>query len=343
MGLTATTNPLGAGKWSDIYNPGFAGRDVVILPDNDEPGRKHSSEVSQSLFKTAKSIKILNLPDLPEKGDVSDWLIAEGKKEENLKEKLLHMVEATTPLTDIKTDNYNFGNVILTVEKYVQLDIPPRKTILHPWLKEKSTGMTTGWRGSGKTWFEIMKLDAITRNLTYGPWETTTPVPCLYVDGELNHDELQERFKFIRQVGDRKAPLYIYNDCLVKSLGHPKGSLTKPQWRNGMFDFIVKENIRYVVFDNLTALTSGATPYDENTKKDWAPIGGWLIDLKHAGCASDLVHHVGYANHQRGFSGRQDALDTSIVLKKPENYRQEMRCVLLSIWDSILRKNLPRG
>lgn len=98
LGLTATTNPLGAGKWKDIYNPSLAGRDVVILPDNDEPGKKHSDEVAQSLFKMAKSLKILNLPDLPEKGDVSDWLLTE---KEGQREKLLHLVEATIPLTSI--------------------------------------------------------------------------------------------------------------------------------------------------------------------------------------------------------------------------------------------------
>jgi len=91
--------------------------------------------------------------------------------------------------------------------------------------------------------------------------------------------------------------------------------------------FIIKEGIRYVVFDNLASLSSGASPFDENTKKDWAPIGSWLIDLKHAGCASDLVHHVGYSGHQRGFSGREDALDTSVLLKRPDNYTADKGCV----------------
>jgi hypothetical protein len=32
-------------------------------------------------------------------------------------------------------------------------------------------------------------------------------------------------------------------------------------------------------FDNLSALTGGANPYDENTKKDWAPINGFGVRL----------------------------------------------------------------
>jgi DNA primase len=46
---------------------------VVILPDNDEPGRLHAQQVATSVYNVAASVKVLHLPDLPEKGDVSDW------------------------------------------------------------------------------------------------------------------------------------------------------------------------------------------------------------------------------------------------------------------------------
>ena len=73
-GLLATTNPGGAGKWSNKYNNYLKCRDTVILPDNDNPGGKHAQEVATALYGVARSIKIVALPDLPEKGDVSDWL-----------------------------------------------------------------------------------------------------------------------------------------------------------------------------------------------------------------------------------------------------------------------------
>jgi 5S rRNA maturation endonuclease (ribonuclease M5) len=78
LGLVATTNAGGAGKWRDDYNEHLRGRNVVILPDNDEPGRKHAEEVSKSLGGVAASVKVVALPRLPEKGDVSDWLKAGG-------------------------------------------------------------------------------------------------------------------------------------------------------------------------------------------------------------------------------------------------------------------------
>ena len=76
--LFATTNACGAGKWKGDYNEALRGRPVVILPDNDEPGRKHARQVATALSGIAASVKILELPGLPEKGDVSDWFAAGG-------------------------------------------------------------------------------------------------------------------------------------------------------------------------------------------------------------------------------------------------------------------------
>ena len=90
LGLTATTNSGGAGKWRDEYNQYFAGRKVAILPDNDEPGRRHAQQVAESLQTVGASVKIVELPGIPEKGDVSDWLDAGGTIDE-----LRNIVNAT--------------------------------------------------------------------------------------------------------------------------------------------------------------------------------------------------------------------------------------------------------
>lgn len=78
VGLIATTNAGGAGKWGDEYAAELAGRHVVILPDNDEAGRRHAHKVAASLHAKAASVRIVELPNLPAKGDVSDWLAAGG-------------------------------------------------------------------------------------------------------------------------------------------------------------------------------------------------------------------------------------------------------------------------
>lgn len=78
LGLLATTNSGGAKKWRPSYSDDLAGRDVVILPDNDEPGLRHAEMVAKSVVGKARSVRVVVLPGLGPKQDVSDWLDAGG-------------------------------------------------------------------------------------------------------------------------------------------------------------------------------------------------------------------------------------------------------------------------
>jgi len=89
LGLTATTNPGGAGKWRSEYNRHFQGKQIIVLPDHDPPGKAHALDVARNLRSVAASVKVIELPGIPEKGDVSDWLAAGGTVEQ-----LLGLVEA---------------------------------------------------------------------------------------------------------------------------------------------------------------------------------------------------------------------------------------------------------
>ncbi|MFC1782299.1 phage/plasmid primase, P4 family [Planctomycetota bacterium] len=102
LGLTATTCPMGAGKWRSDYNQYFANRHVCILPDNDKPGREHAVKVANDLHGKAAMIKILALPGLAKGQDVSDWLSNGGDKT-----KLIELVESAPifePTKEIKSE-----------------------------------------------------------------------------------------------------------------------------------------------------------------------------------------------------------------------------------------------
>jgi putative DNA primase/helicase len=80
LGLLATTNAGGSASWrkhAGDYCEVFRGRArAVVLVDNDAPGRKWAAEVAESLTAVDCPVVLLELPDLPEAGDVSDWLDA---------------------------------------------------------------------------------------------------------------------------------------------------------------------------------------------------------------------------------------------------------------------------
>lgn len=81
LGLCSTCGPDGAGKWHSEFNEDLRGVNVVILRDNDEPGRKHAELVARNLHGIAASVKVVLLPGLPEKGDPFDWIAAGGTRE----------------------------------------------------------------------------------------------------------------------------------------------------------------------------------------------------------------------------------------------------------------------
>lgn len=62
LGYAATTNAGGAGKWLSAYSEYLKGKDVVILPDQDAPGKKHAELILESLADKANSVKIVDLP-----------------------------------------------------------------------------------------------------------------------------------------------------------------------------------------------------------------------------------------------------------------------------------------
>jgi hypothetical protein len=83
-GIPATTSPGGAGKWTaGPFHDGQKYADqlkavgvqtVVILPDNDEPGRRHAGDIALACQAAGLTVRVTDLPGLPPKGDVADYL-----------------------------------------------------------------------------------------------------------------------------------------------------------------------------------------------------------------------------------------------------------------------------
>jgi hypothetical protein len=80
LGFIATTSAGGsqAAAKSD-WRP-LAGKEVWILPDNDAPGRKYAETVAGILARLtpAPVVRVIELPDLPDGGDIADWIDTHG-------------------------------------------------------------------------------------------------------------------------------------------------------------------------------------------------------------------------------------------------------------------------
>src|SRR5262249_11543941 len=98
----------------------FKDKHVVILPDNDAPGRRHAEQVARSLTPIAKSVKVVTLPELPDRGDVVDWYEErqhQGRSDAEIVLELRQLVDtaslwttaaiAPCPLTDANDDEYD--------------------------------------------------------------------------------------------------------------------------------------------------------------------------------------------------------------------------------------------
>jgi putative DNA primase/helicase len=91
LGLLATCNPMGAGKWRDEYARLIRGRRAVIVTDNDPAtdehgkphykGQKHAATAAASLLRHGCEVRII---EPPRGKDAADWLAAGGSLEEVL-------------------------------------------------------------------------------------------------------------------------------------------------------------------------------------------------------------------------------------------------------------------
>src|SRR5262249_42060493 len=75
VGVVATTVAGGASApLPDDIADVFDGATVVIIPDNDKAGHAFADRVARAILGRASSVKLLSLPGVPAKEDVTWWI-----------------------------------------------------------------------------------------------------------------------------------------------------------------------------------------------------------------------------------------------------------------------------
>ena len=139
----------------------------------------------------------------------------------------------------------------------------------------------------------------------------------LYVDGEMPLVSLQERLREISAGFGRDIP----NDGFrILAADNVEGGINLSTEHGQEAIEPLLSGIDLLILDNLSTLL---TSRSETASDAWVPIQTWLLKLRREGKSVLLIHHAGTNGRQRGTSRREDALDTVIALRRPEDYSPE--------------------
>lgn len=176
VGLRATTHAGGAKAWkASDYLESLRGGRVVVIPDDDEPGREHGRAVAQSLRGVAAEVRVLNL-GRPGVKDASDWLAAGGTREE------LESLAAEAPTADslARVDGAEILDALARFVRRFVVVTPEQAQLIalwtaHTWAFEASDqtpylAILSAEKRSGKTRL-LETLGALVR----APWHAVQP------------------------------------------------------------------------------------------------------------------------------------------------------------------------
>ena len=208
----------------------------------------------------------------------------------------------------------DLSKALVSYTDLLALEIPERPRYL-PWLPEGGNVMVFGPRGIGKTFFQLALATALTTGKPLWKWECPVPVGVLYVDGEMQLDELRQRTTDLMGTPPIASLVFLPSQLVYQRCSGKDLVLSSEVMRREL-DKILEAHpaIRVLILDNISCLFSGI---NEDSKQDWEPINAWLIRLRIRGISTVLVHHAGKGGQQRGTSGREDSLDTVIQLARP--------------------------
>lgn len=212
VGLTGTCNSGGAGKWNPQFGDFFVGADVILIPDNDDAGRNHAQGVARSLIGKAKRVRILALPGLPEKGDVSDWFCDGGTREK------LWELGDTAPEWKAAAGDENGANrknkrpPKLIAGELQDMTFNPLKWVVRGLLPEGLT-LLIGKPKLGKSWMCLEIATAVSRGtFAFGETECMQG-DVLYLALEDSARRLQRRLRKLLADTEWPQRLEFWTEC----------------------------------------------------------------------------------------------------------------------------------
>lgn len=291
LGVAATCNPGGSKKWPPHFGEFFADADVVILPDNDPSGQEHATQVAANVVRFARSVRVLNLPGLPNKGDVSDWIQSGGTAEQ-----LARLAEATS---SVETRTADEGSATLLprpdVFRLLDLDaldsLVPPDWLLSGYLPENSLGLMYGAPRSFKSFVAL----SWGLSIAYGiPWfgrpVRQGVVVYIAAEGAAGQRKRVAAWRVDNGVEDIQAPFYLLPRAV---------NITDPGGEDVQVLLCTLEDVRrrtglpvsLVILDTLHRCMAGA---DEDSAGDMGKaVASMDLIRERTGAAVLALHHTG--------------------------------------------------
>ena len=285
-GLAATCNHGGAGKFPDDLVQWFDGPRVIVIPDNDEEGRKPASLIGRRICDVAASVKILDLPDVPPKGSVDDWLPDHSAGD------LVDLARGAKPfIYDEEPFTSRFGAV-----QWLDLDEPgPRYDYLVKGvLTENEMSFLLGESQSGKSFVAIDMAMAVARGTDWFGRKVHRG-GVIYQAGESARGVRRRRFPAYRIAHDcgrdnlpvvmLEKPVDFYNsdedvEAFIDECKH---------WAR-VFRSANDEDLKLIIIDTFNKATPGA---NENDGKDMGAVLARCDRVRReTGAHVMLVHHL---------------------------------------------------
>lgn len=316
-GFVATCNAGGAGKWTDGLSHHLGGLDVVIVPDNDEAGEKHANIVAASVKRYANSVRVLRLPNLPPKGDVSDWIAAGNDAAD-----LAYIASQHAKVWLPEPPKSAFGAI-----RWCDMDTV---AVRQDWLVEDmlfcgDAALMFGASGSGKSFLAVDLAFSVARGEPF-LGKKTAQGPVLYQAGE-GGKGLVKRMKAYRQhysLYKEDPPFVLLPEAvnLFSDEGDVQSFIDECcAWK------AYYGSIALVVIDTFSTASTGA---NENDSADMGRMlaAGQAIQ-KATGAAVLWVHHKNASGErERGHTSLRANMDSAIeVTRDPETNERSLRLV----------------
>jgi 5S rRNA maturation endonuclease (ribonuclease M5) len=268
-GKCGTTLPMGAGKWRPEYTAQLTGANVVLLADDDEPGRKHAAEVYRALYGKAHKLGVR----LPREGakDISDHLAAGASLNGGLR-KCPELQELAGPKPT--------GRSALTAAAFAS-----RKTadspVLGPLLQRGMRTVIGAQTGEGKTTLSLQAIAALTEGRAFFDWSPRGRGRALVVDLEQGEVTLQMR---LRESG-------LSESERVDVLWEPNGiALDKREEDRAMVRDILRDGgYDMVLLDPLYQLHLGSGNDESVAAETMRIVDGWAREFN---CCLLLPMHM---------------------------------------------------